>query len=307
MSTPPPIDAARPLWQRFAEWSLRRVARFPYAWLHPLGTLLGRLIFVFARRTRQRIVDNIRSAGVAGGDERVVRAMARRCAEELGKGLLEILPLWFGRSKDLLGRIELDESWPEARAIAQAGRGAIFLTPHLGNFEIAGQFLAHNFEVTIMYRPPRIRWLDPLLRQGRAQGRATMTTADTRGVRALLKALRRGEVIGLLPDQVPARGHGVLVDFFGRPAYTSTLIGKLQEASGSPVIFLCAARLPGGQGFRITFEPLRTPLPHGDTDSARALNAIQEDIIRRFPEQYLWSYNRYKNPIPSAAASDAPQ
>ncbi|MEO8137712.1 MAG: lysophospholipid acyltransferase family protein [Betaproteobacteria bacterium] len=288
---------SRPLWQRFAEWTLRRLAGLPFAWLHRLGALVGRAIFLFSPRTRARIVDNIRDAGIVGGDERPVLRLARSCAEELGKGLLEILPMWFGRSEDMLARVQLDDSWPLARSIAAAGHGAIFLTPHLGNFEIAGQFLAHNMKVTLMYRPPRIAWLDPVLRHGRTQGRASMTTADTRGVRALLKALRRGEAIGLLPDQVPARGHGIAADFFGRPAYTSTLIGKLQQASGSPVIFICVTRLRAAKGFAITFQPLPQPLPHDDAASARALNAIQEELIRRNPEQYLWSYNRHKNPI----------
>ena len=89
-----------------------------------------------------------------------------------------------------------------------------------------------------------------------------------------------------------------MVDFFGKPAYTTNLIGKLQRASGSPIIFICARRLAGSGGFAITFEPLREPLPEDDAESAKALNAIQEDLIRRNPEQYLWSYNRYKNPVP---------
>lgn len=307
---PQPAPAARraeavtskPLWQRALEWILCRIAALPLVWLHRLGTALGRAIFLFSRRTRTRIIDNIRRAGIVGRDRDEIIRLARRCADELGKGMLEVLPLWLGRSEEMLAHAHLDHSWDVARSIVDAGKGAIFLTPHLGNFEIAGQFLAHNTTVTIMYRQPRMAWLDPILRDGRAQGGATVTTADTRGVRALLKALRRGEAIGLLPDQVPARGHGIMVDFFGRPAYTTNLIGKLQRASGSPIIFICARRLPASEGFAITFEMLRESLPDDDAASARALNAIQEDLIRRNPEQYLWSYNRYKNPVQASAA-----
>ncbi|MEP7084684.1 MAG: lysophospholipid acyltransferase family protein, partial [Betaproteobacteria bacterium] len=144
---------------------------------------------------------------------------------------------------------------------------------------------------------PRTEWLDPVLRYGRAQGQAQLTTADTRGVRALLKTLKRGEAIGLLPDQVPAQGHGVLANFFGTPAYTTTLIGKLQQATGAPVIVICTRRLREAAGFELTFHPLPFALPSNDAAAALALNAFQEQIILRCPEQYLWSYNRYKHPV----------
>ena len=167
-------------------------------------------------------------------------------------------------------------------------------------------FLAYHMAVTIMYRQPRIAWLDPLLRYGRAQGRAQLTTADTRGVRALLKTLKRGDAIGLLPDQVPAQGHGVMADFFGRPAYTTTLIGKLQQATGAAVVVMCTRRLPDAAGFELTFHPIPKALPIDDAAAACVLNAFQEDIIRRCPEQYLWSYNRFKAPVQAPRQADSP-
>ena len=285
-----------PLRARLAVLCLIAVARLPLSWLHRIGVLSGRLVFSCSPKTRNRLLENVRGAAIAGADEADVVRFARASAIELGKGALEILPLWFGRATDMLARVRLDPSWDAMQPLLAAGNGVMFLTPHLGGFEVAGQFLAYNLPVTIMYRRPRIAWLDPVLRYGRAQGRAQLTTADTRGVRALLKALRRGEAIGLLPDQVPAQGHGVMAEFFGRPAYTTTLIGKLQQATGAAVVVMCTRRLPDAAGFELPSHPLPEPLPLDDIAAARTVNAFQEDIIRRCPEQYLWSYNRFKIP-----------
>ena len=297
--------SSTPFWSPLAVAGLRTLARLPLSWLHLLGQMSGRIVFVLSRKIRSRMLENIRGSGIAGDQDRDVNRFARRCAGELGKGILEGLPLWFGRAADVMARVRLDASWDAVQPMLAAGKGVIFLTPHLGGFEVAGQFLAFHMKVTIMYRQPRLAWLDPVLRFGRAQGSAQLTTADTRGVRALLKALKRGEAIGLLPDQVPAQGHGVFADFFGHPAYTTTLIGKLQRATGASIVVMCSRRLPAAAGFELTFHPMPVALPAGDAAAARALNAFQEEVILRCPEQYLWSYNRYKNPIEAPPQADA--
>jgi KDO2-lipid IV(A) lauroyltransferase len=112
-----------------------------------------------------------------------------------------------------------------------------------------------------------------------------------RGVRTLYKALRRGEAVGVLPDQVPQLGEGAWADFFGRPAYTITLVRRLQKQTGATVIFCFAERLADAKGYVIHFERYRG----GELDEA-ALNREIENLIRRRPTQYLWSYNRYKAP-----------
>jgi Kdo2-lipid IVA lauroyltransferase/acyltransferase len=285
---------------------LRILARLPLGWLRWVGAIGGRAAFALSRKMRDRMLDNVRRAGIAGNDDEDVVRFARAAATELGKSALEILPLWFGRVADILARVRLDSTWDAVQPLLASGKGVIFLTPHLGGFEVAGQFLAHHMDVTIMYRKPKIAWLDPVLRYARAQGRAQLATADMRGVRASLKALKRGEAVGMLPDQVPAQGAGVLADFFGRPAYTTTLIGKLQQATGAPIVVVCARRLPDAVGFEMTFHPMPEALPVDDAAAARALNAFQEDIIRRCPEQYLWSYNRFKVPVAAPPQADRP-
>jgi KDO2-lipid IV(A) lauroyltransferase len=140
-----------------------------------------------------------------------------------------------------------------------------------------------------------MRSLEPLMQAGRNRGEAMKSVpADMRGVRAMLKALKRGEAIGILPDQVPGVGEGEWVEFFGKPAYTMTLVGRLAEQTRAPVLLCYSERLPRGRGYRFSVEPMLPPRP--PESPVRALNRSLEHIIRRCPEQYLWSYNRYKVP-----------
>lgn len=144
-----------------------------------------------------------------------------------------------------------------------------------------------------MYRVPKKEWLDGVVRSGRERGQMKLAHADVGGVRILLKALKRGGAIGLLPDQVPGSGEGEWEPFFGRPAYTMTLAGRLAEASGASVLLSYSERLPRGAGYTIHFAPLEFAM---DEPATRQLNAALEKIIRLCPAQYLWSYNRYKVP-----------
>jgi KDO2-lipid IV(A) lauroyltransferase len=143
------------------------------------------------------------------------------------------------------------------------------------------------------------------MRIGRTRGYGRLAPTSMGGVRQLLKALRNGEAVGLLPDHVPGFGEGVWAEFFGRPAYTMTLVGKLQKATGCIAILAFARRLPEGRGYALDLDVLEDDLT--GLVGARRLNAAIEDIVRRCPEQYLWSYNRYKVPAgvepPSAATT----
>jgi KDO2-lipid IV(A) lauroyltransferase len=146
-----------------------------------------------------------------------------------------------------------------------------------------------------MYSPPNLRSLEPLMQAGRNRGETMKSVpADMRGVRAMLKALRRGEAIGILPDQVPGVGEGEWAEFFGRPAYTMTLVARLAEQTGAPVLMCCSRRHERGRGYRFEIELLLPPLP--SESPVRTLNRSLESLIRRCPEQYLWSYNRYRVP-----------
>jgi KDO2-lipid IV(A) lauroyltransferase len=129
----------------------------------------------------------------------------------------------------------------------------------------------------------------------------------------MIRALRRGGSVGLLPDQVPPDGMGVWAPFFGQPAYTMTLAARLARQTGAPIGVVWCERMPGGRGFTVRVQPLANPLPDRSADGenadpaaleladATAINRSMEAVIAQRPEQYLWGYNRYKAPRRLAA------
>lgn len=155
--------------------------------------------------------------------------------------------------------------------------------------------------MTVMFRPPRKAALAPVLETARNTSAVNAVPATMQGVRTL----RRGESVGMLPDQAPGVGDGVWAPFFGRMAYTMTLPGKLASQTGVAVILTAGERLPGGRGWRIHYARVPEPLPDGPQEQAALINSAMESLIRRFPEQYLWGYNRYKVPRGAPPAPDS--
>jgi len=268
---------------------LRLVARLPLPLLHLIGAALGWVVYLLSPRYRRMMRRNLQAAGLGSG--RLRAAVVR----ETGKGALEIPAIWLRPHERVAGLVLEASGWEHVETAARAKKGLILLTPHLGCWEVSGQYIASRMPITVMYSPPNMKFLEPLMLAGRSRGAAMNSVpADMRGVRAMLKALRRGEAIGILPDQVPGVGEGEWAEFFGWPAYTMTLVGRLAEQTGAPVLLCYSRRLPRGRGYRFEIEPL---LPSRAAESpVRTLNRSLEDLIRRSPEQYLWSYNRYKVP-----------
>jgi KDO2-lipid IV(A) lauroyltransferase len=198
------------------------------------------------------------------------------------------------------------------RAIAR-GHGMVLMTPHVGCFEVIAQAYAERFgarsPMTAMYRPPRHASLRKIVETARARPGLLTAPASLGGVRQMIRALRRGETVGLLPDQVPPDGMGVWAPFFGRDAYTMTLAARLIEQTGATPLLLVGERLPRAAGFCIHVMPMPEPLPAGgagDTEHQRVcasvINRAMEHVIRRWPGQYVWGYDRYKSPRTGAGA-----
>ena len=274
--------------------SLTRVlAHLPLVMAHAIGAVLGIAMLLTAPRVRRMIAANLSRAGLDS------RALRWRVALHIGRGVIEIPAIWL-RSDAAIGRLVRDISGAEIVAQARAGgHGVIFMTPHLGCFELAGQWLGRDHPMTNLYRPPKLAWLEPPMVLGRKRGKVMLATTDISGVRKLLRALRAKQAIGLLPDQVPGSGEGEWAEFFSSPAYTMTLATRLAESSGAPIIFAFAERLSWGRGYHLHFSQMPQRLP--DESSVRHLNRAVEALIRTRPEQYLWSYNRFKRPAGAAA------
>lgn len=267
---------------------VRLLAWLPLSWLHALGRLTGLIVYAFPGRYRRRLRDNARRAGY---DQ---PAFARRAAAESGAMILEIPKVWW-RTPQCLAITRGDQEAIVQAALAE-GRGVLYLTPHLGCFEITARHLTRYGPLTVMFRPSRSRHLDPIVESARDMRNLRAVPANRHGVREFVRALKRGEAVGMLPDQVPREGDGLWLPFFGEYALTMTLAARLALQTGVAVILTAGERLPHGRGWRMHYLRLPEPLPDTPEALALTINQAMETLIRRFPEQYLWSYNRYKRP-----------
>lgn len=258
---------------------------FPLPVLHALGVAAGWLVYAFSPSYRRRLRDNLAQAGYPH--------LLGAAVVEAGKNIFELPFIWCAKPARVLKHAVVHD-WAIAQSALEAGQGVIFLTPHLGCFEIIAQAIASRTPLTALYRPPHKPALKPLLEQARARKGLMLAPATLAGVRKLLKTLRNGGAIGLLPDQVPGAGEGIWTNFFGRPAYSMTLPSKMHHMSGAPLVLSYAERLPLGKGYAIHFVRFDEQLVGTPAQQARIINTAMEQLIARCPAQYFWSYNRYK-------------
>jgi len=280
-------------------WLSRRSLGF----LHALGALLGWAGYVLSGRYRQRLRANAALAGIG--------ARARRVAvTQAGCMVAELPRLWLRPAAlPLVPAVQ----WQRAELIEQAlaaGRGLLVLTPHLGAFEVIAQAYAERFgarqPMTALYRPARQAWLRELEATARDRPGLLTAPASLAGVRQLIRALRQGQTVGLLPDQVPPNGMGLWAPLFGHPAYTMTLASRLALQTGATPLPMICMRLPRAAGWQIRVYPMQEALPDASqfgadelahqTECAAVMNRTMEFLIRQCPEQYLWGYHRYKSP-----------
>jgi Kdo2-lipid IVA lauroyltransferase/acyltransferase len=282
--------------------AFRLLARLPLSWLHRLGGWAGWLTYWSSPAYRRRLRANLANA-LGREDPQVLR----QAVAEAGRQALELPWIWLRPASEVVASAVRTEGWELVEAARRDGAGILFITPHLGCFEITAQCIAAQIPITVLYRPPRKPALQPLMEAGRARGQMRTAPADLSGVRKLVKTLRSHEAVGMLPDQVPGEGEGVWAPFFGKPAWTMTLAARLAEVKGVRVIYTWAERLPQGGGFVFRLQAPTEAL-EGDLEARCAIiNREVERIILKCPQQYLWGYNRYKQPRAAreAGAEDA--
>ena len=172
-------------------------------------------------------------------------------------------------------------------------KGVIIIAPHIGNWEILGRHLPSYASTTSLYQPPRIKALENTVKKGRERSGATLVPTNQRGVAALLKALRRGEITTILPDQVPQKNSGIFAPFYGISAYTMTLVYNLIQKTDCRAVLGYVLRAPGG--FKLVYREAPAAIYSADQDvSIAALNAMVETAINDDITQYQWAYKRFK-------------
>ena len=292
------MSQSRPLRHRVREpligAFLQLVALLPYRANQVIGGTLGKLLYRYAKTLRETARINIRAC-LPELDEKTREDLVQSNLIETGKGMTEAIALWIWPEKKIETLIQAVEGEEHVKQAIAAGKGVIIMTPHLGCWEIVNYYVSRHYPMTTLYKEHRVRSLDRVMAKGRARFGAAPVNTDINGVRALIKALKKGETVGILPDQDPGYEAGEFTPFFGIPAVTMTLTSKLMQKTDSVVISTIGERLENGRGLKIRFSEPVTGIDNPDLDqSMLAVNQEVEKQIRLLPAQYLWSYQRFR-------------
>ncbi|MDR2925995.1 MAG: lysophospholipid acyltransferase family protein [Azoarcus sp.] len=280
------------------------LARLPLECLYRLGGWGGWLVYWCSPSYRRRLRANL-GQGIGAFSPKLLR----QAVAEAGRQALEVCWIWLRPLDAVLAKVKAVHGLELVEAARREGCGILFVTPHLGCFELAAHYCAHvgGAPLTVLYRPPHYHALAPLMQAGRMRGSVKTAAADLAGVKQLLKALRAHDMVGILPDQTPRAGEGVWANFFGRPAWTMTLGARLAEVRNVRTIYVWVERLPRGQGYAVRYSAPAEACAGDLAARCAAMNREIERLIRQCPAQYLWAYNRYKRPrgIPAPEAEGA--
>ena len=268
--------------------------------LHALGSLLGLVTLLVSSSYRSTFYGHL--SVCLGKNISPSKRFVLCSAMHAGMSTLELPFFWRKNMQNQLGHSVWIENWECVEQAQAQGKGILFLTPHLGSFEAAAQIFATRRPITILYRPHRKQNIQRLIQQHREQVNLELAPTTLGGIRQLLKALKKKQSVGLLPDQVPALGEGVWAPMFEKPAYTMTLVGSLMRATQCQIILAVGERKPfKGTVLHLFKGP--DSLPEDPVQAATQINSAMADLILKYPEQYLWGYHRYKQPKPRRTVS----
>lgn len=266
--------------------------------LHKLGAGLGWVLFHTLPKVKAETKNNMLQSGLFDDD---IDQAVRDYFTFYGQSILEVPYIWQCNNHKIERLIDVRHEWDSIKANVNHEKGIIFLTLHMGCFEVTSLHYGLNQKITVLYREPKQQSVQKVMESGRKRKNVALAPANAKGVRMLFQALKRGEAIGILPDQVPKAGEGEWSDFFNKPAYTMTLVSKLAKKTGASVVIGFAERLKDGKGFALHFSEL----DKGAVDTPALLNKAVEAQVKAKPEQYIWSYRRFKSsrkskPLPTS-------
>lgn len=261
----------------------------PLITIHLLGCFLGLLMYLLDAKFRERTVKHINQSHIVSG-KIATKNLIISNAMHIGMALMESFSIWFASNTRIKRLVVRTKNWGLIEKLKSKNKGIIFLTPHIGSFEITAQYYGLFSPIKVMYKPTGRNWINQLIYQGRNKNHVTPVNIELGGMKQILKALKNGEAVGILPDQVPPEGHGEWSSFFNQKVYTMTLVQKLHTLTKAPIIFAIGRRLKIGSGFEIELFEFKGSV------TAKKIDEYIETIVKTSPEQYLWNYRRYKLP-----------
>ncbi len=291
--------------KRFVRWLLVRQAVFwvsllPLRWASALGARFGALAYALAGRERKKALSSLERAGQPP-------ELARRTFEHLGRAAFELACI-----RQIDARFEEVVEWPAAdRAVLDAalarGRGVVFVSGHLGNWELLARRVSHaGYPCHTIAKETTDPRLTRMVEAFRASAKLQSIWRGRDGAaRAMLRVLKGNGILGLLIDQ-DTDVQSVWVDFFGQPAKTPRAAADLALRLGSAVVLgFCTRVEPGAPKYRLSMQEVATDGLDATALTAR-LTKLIEARVRQAPEQWVWMHQRWKSPTPPEAAARSP-
>jgi len=277
---------------RLAVLAMRLLGALPLRWTQAIGAMIGALLWRLRSRDQRVTCINLHKCFPDMATEERER-FARRTLIENARGMTELAWVWHHPAPTLAITHGQHAAFDDALAQQQP---VIVLAPHLGCWEALNYWLASKANMHAMFMPSGLDHLDRLIRHSRETLGSTMHPATARGVVSLVRAMKKEHAItAILPDQVAEPNAGMFADFFRVPAWTATLSSKLIQQTGARVFMAFAKRLPKGRGYQVIMHEPHPDIYSSDLQaSLNALNRSIESLIAEAPEQYLWSYKRFR-------------
>lgn len=279
---------------------VRALAAVPWDQAGRIGARVGAVGFR-PLGVRRRVVERQIAAAFPDLSREEVAGMALRSYEHLGRSAIEtaLLP-GLGRA-GVLRLVTEVESWDVVERAQAAGKGIIIVAGHLGNWELAGAFLAaRGVPIDVIVRKMGNPFFEKYLNQTRTQVGMNVVH-DAQAVRHTPRALRDGRAVAFVADQGVRGLASTFVPFFGRPAKTPRGAGVFALRFGAPVVFIAALRKPDGS-YLVGFEEIPV-IDTGDRESdvdgiVLRFTQVLEKWVRRAPEQYFWQHRRWRRQPP---------
>ncbi len=273
---------------------LKFMAYLPLWILRLLGSLVGYIAFGLPKKSSKRIRDNLLATKLATPEN--VNEITLKTARELGKTLIETVSIaWYRSKKHNASLIKETIGFEYMESVLNSDRPIVFLTPHLSSFEVAAKATASLTKrmFTILYKPSKEVWFNKMMIEGRTEDNITLVPTNRLGVLTLAKNIRARGVVCILPDSIASSGDGVWIEFFGKKMFAPTLAAKMVLTPDAATFIVSIKRIRGG--FSMNYIPFK-PVDDDITNVVRGIYKVIEDAILEAPEQYYWSYDRFRVP-----------
>jgi len=267
------------------------------SWLPlPLMTLLGSgigMLLYALHGSRRRVVHTNIERCFPELTRAEQRRIARRHFRAVGRTLFDSTIAWWAPAWRLrrLVRLRGHEHLERAR---REKRNVILLAPHFLGLDVGGMRVCMDVPVVSVFRHPDDKLVSWIMQRGRTRMGATLVEHN-KPFTTLVRAVKSGQPLYYLPDQDAGRRNSVFAPFFGIPAATFAVLGRLADMTDAVVIPMISVQRPWGLGFEVNFFPPLENFPSGDAlaDTTR-MNLEIEKAARRWPDQYFWVHKRFK-------------